>query len=276
MAAMATENRVNVITTPEGTPIIKNVRVLKISNCRFSVLQEAVTAFDGTPVNLDDGSDTLGKSYQTRVGSIRNPKAVADGIIADIELNPMAAGTDQVTWDVENCPAAVGIDPKALCQRDALKGITKILPPPAGINIVVRNDERRSNAIFEDLDESIDSGKARSGSRNDGGIHTGIPTIDALPPSQRPAMLARVQKLNAEEAARKAAAARQLQNDRESIFPALRQQRLAAEKKEMEEARLQKRLEFARGLGVPSFTELHKPPAAQQARERSMASNWLD
>ena len=102
--------------------VIKGVKLIgfESKNGRIypaKVLKEAVHLYEGAKVNIDHPSTgpATERKYSDRFGIIRNVRFVeSQGLFGDFHFNPHHSMTEQVLWDAENNPEALGFSHNAI------------------------------------------------------------------------------------------------------------------------------------------------------------------
>lgn len=95
------------------TSVIRGVRILGLSsknNREYAeeAVKKAVPLYEGRHVNVDHG-DIAARSYRDRIGALENVRFADAGLRGDLKVNPKHPLAEQLFWDAENLPNAVGM-----------------------------------------------------------------------------------------------------------------------------------------------------------------------
>lgn len=116
--------------------VIRNVKLIgfESKNGRIyppKVVKAAVHVYEGAKVNINhpEGNDpTKPRQYQDRFGVIRNVRFVeGKGNFGDFHFNPKHPHAEQVAWDAENNPEALGFSHNALLRLGKKQGGKQVI-----------------------------------------------------------------------------------------------------------------------------------------------------
>jgi len=93
--------------------IIRGVKILGLEskNGRSytpECVAKAKPLYEGAKVNVNHPAGRSPRSYQDRIGVIREVAIRQDGLYADFHFNPRHALSEQLCWDAEHAPSNVG------------------------------------------------------------------------------------------------------------------------------------------------------------------------
>jgi hypothetical protein len=94
------------------------------------VLKEAVHLYEGAKVNIDHPERGPGqeRKYSDRFGAIKNVRFVENqGLYGDFHFNPHHPMTEQVLWDAENNPEALGFSHNATLRLGKPQGGKEVI-----------------------------------------------------------------------------------------------------------------------------------------------------
>lgn len=76
----------------------------------LEVIRKALPLYEGRVVNIDHVDSAAGerRSYRDRIGCVRGVHLREDGLYGNFFFNPKHALAEQLIWDAENNPSAVG------------------------------------------------------------------------------------------------------------------------------------------------------------------------
>lgn len=122
MQATITESLTASAKIDRTAGVIKGVKLIgfESKNGRIyppKVLKEAVHLYEGAKVNIDHPSTgpATERKYSDRFGIIRNVRFVeSQGLFGDFHFNPHHSMSEQVLWDAENNPEALGFSHNAI------------------------------------------------------------------------------------------------------------------------------------------------------------------
>ncbi len=98
-----------------GQSVIRNVKLLGLESkngrtYKRAAVERARALYEGAKVNVDHAArPNAPRSYADRIGQLRNVRSDGSGLRADLLVNPKHAVAEQLLWDAENMPAAVGL-----------------------------------------------------------------------------------------------------------------------------------------------------------------------
>lgn len=121
-----------------------------------SVLKAAVTHYENTPVNLDHpAKPTDPRSVRDRIGVIRSARFVeGKGVYGDFHFNPKHSAAEQILWDAQNNPAAVGFSHNANLHVSKAQGKTVVESIASVRSMDLVANPATTNGFFES--ETID------------------------------------------------------------------------------------------------------------------------
>jgi hypothetical protein len=154
--------------------IIRNVKLIGFESKnrrRYppEVLRKAVHLYEGAKVNVDhpERDPTQPRKYGERVGAIRNARFVeGKGLYGDFYYNPKHAMAEQIAWDAQNNPEALGFSHNALLRmgptRDGFEQVEEILNIRS-MDLV--SDPATTSSLFESFTISDKTGPMASAFR---------------------------------------------------------------------------------------------------------------
>jgi hypothetical protein len=107
--AAATQGRVD-----RAANVLRGVKVIGLdsSNGRrypIETLRAALPMYENAKVNINHRDGGGPRDYQDRIGTLKNVRAEADGLRADLHFNPSHPQAAQLLWDAENNPGNLGL-----------------------------------------------------------------------------------------------------------------------------------------------------------------------
>lgn len=117
-----------------------------------AVLRSAAPLYEGAKVNVNhpDGDPLSARGYEDRIGSIRNVRATEQGLYGDFHFNPKHRLADQVLWDAQHNPAAVGFSHNATLRMTGDKRGGKVVEEIVAVRSVdLVADPATTSSIFE-------------------------------------------------------------------------------------------------------------------------------
>ena len=123
------------------------------------VLKEAVHLYEGAKVNIDhpDRGPSQERKYSDRFGAIKNVRFVeGQGLYGDFHFNPHHPMTEQVLWDAENNPEALGFSHNATLRLGKPQGGKEVIESIIQIRSMdLVADPATTTSLFEsqDMDE---------------------------------------------------------------------------------------------------------------------------
>lgn len=145
--------------------VIRDVKLIgfKSKNNRTyppNVLKNSVSVYEGAKVNLDhpERDAAQPRKYSERFGVIRSARFVeGQGVFGDFHFNPKHPLAEQVLWDAENNPEAMGFSHNAVVRsvrsRDGMDVAESILSVRS-MDLVA--DPATTSSLFESEDYSMD------------------------------------------------------------------------------------------------------------------------
>jgi hypothetical protein len=123
------------------------------------VLKEAVHLYEGAKVNIDhpDRGPGQERKYSDRFGAIKNVRFVeGQGLYGDFHFNPHHPMTEQVLWDAENNPEALGFSHNATLRLGKPQGGKEVIESIVQIRSMdLVADPATTTSLFESqMDES--------------------------------------------------------------------------------------------------------------------------
>lgn len=123
-----------------------------------SVLKAAVPHYEGVKVNIDHpDKPTAPRSLLSRSGVIRSARYLeGKGVFGDYHFNPKHQAAEQIAWDAENNPSAVGFSHNANLRISTKKG-KSIVEAIAGVrSLDLVADPATTSGFFESEEGSTD------------------------------------------------------------------------------------------------------------------------
>ena len=121
-------------------------------------LRRAIPLYEGAKVNVNHpaGSPTSPRSYADRIGTIRNVTADGGGLRGDLHANPKHAIAEQLMWDAEHAPDAVGLshNVEARTSRRDGKTIVEEIVRVQSVDLVA--DPASTRGLFEGHDSQAE------------------------------------------------------------------------------------------------------------------------
>jgi len=144
--------------------IIRGVKAVgfEAKNGRYyppETLRAAVHKYEGVKVNVDhpeSDKPNRPRGVAERFGVLKNARFVeGQGVIADLHFNPKHALAEQVSWDAENNPSAVGLSHNAMVRYAGRKsnGRRAIAEVADVKSVDLVADPATTNGIFESINE---------------------------------------------------------------------------------------------------------------------------
>lgn len=140
--------------------IIHGVKIIGVESkngrrYRGPVLKAAVDKYEGAKVNVSHpkGKITTPREYADRLGVLRNVEYRADdGNYGDLHVNPKHAVAEQLFWDAEHNPSAVGLSHAAFVRfrKDAGVEIAESIERVVSVDLV--GDPATTAGLFEEID----------------------------------------------------------------------------------------------------------------------------
>jgi hypothetical protein len=161
--------------------IIRDVVVIgsQSENGRFyppDVLIAAVSLYENRPVYIDHQPDTNpsgARSYRNKIGRLTNVRFESGKVRADLIVNPEHELANQLFWDAENNPSAVGLSHDATgqveMQEDGAQIVRRIekvrsvdlVAEPATVTSLFEGKQmKRSRFVEQDGEEQAGAGQA--------------------------------------------------------------------------------------------------------------------
>jgi len=118
-----------------------------------ATLRAAISHYEGARVNVDhpDGAPGKPRRVADRMGIVSNARYVeGHGIFGDFKFNPKHALTEQVLWDAENNPSAVGFSHNATLRIGPKKNNRTVVEEVMGVRSVdLVADPATTASLFE-------------------------------------------------------------------------------------------------------------------------------
>lgn len=118
-----------------------------------ATLRAAVSHYEGARVNVDhpDGAPGKPRRVADRMGIVTNARYVeGHGVFADFKFNPKHALTEQVLWDAENNPSAVGFSHNATLRIGPKRNNRTVVEEVVGVRSVdLVADPATTASLFE-------------------------------------------------------------------------------------------------------------------------------
>jgi hypothetical protein len=140
-----------------ATGVLKGVKILGLqsrNNRRYlpEAVAKAAPLYEGIKVNLNHARES--RSYQDRLGVLRNVAVRDDGLFADFHFNVKHPIAEQLLWDAEHAPENVGfshvVEAKKRRERDGSTTIEEIVHVES-VDLVA--DPATTKGLFEDVME---------------------------------------------------------------------------------------------------------------------------
>jgi len=142
------------IRVDRARSLITGVKVLGAESAngrRYTpeALRQAVGLYEGAAVNVDH-IDSARRSYRDRIGRLQNARLDADGVYADLLINPKHPLAEQLLWDAEHCPRNVGLshDAEGRTRIDQGLVIVEAITKVRGVDLVA--EPATTHGLFED------------------------------------------------------------------------------------------------------------------------------
>jgi hypothetical protein len=146
------------LTVDRETGVIRGVKLIGTESLngrryRPAVLAAAVEKYEGAKVNVGHvkGRITQPRDYADRLGVIRNVVSSANGLFGDLHYNPKHAIAEQLAWDAEHNPAAVGLSHAAFVrfrQEGKVEDAEEILRV---VSLDLVGDPATTKGLFEEV-----------------------------------------------------------------------------------------------------------------------------
>lgn len=136
-------------------------------------LRKAIPMYEGIRVNVDHAKSGE-RRYRDRIGRLENVEFRDGGLFGDLRYNPKHPLAEQLAWDAEHSPGAVGLSHDAMgrtTQRGGKMIVEEIIrvesvdlvANPATTNGLFEDEERRPFPTGEKFTESIGGRPAAAG-----------------------------------------------------------------------------------------------------------------
>lgn len=138
--------------------VIRNVKLIGFhskNGRRYppGVLKAAVHLYENAKVNIDhpDGSPVKVRKYGDRLGVIRSARFLeSSGIYGDFHFNPKHPAAEQICWDAENNPEALGFSHNALLRVGPVKQGQQVIEEIVNIRSMdLVADPATTTSLFE-------------------------------------------------------------------------------------------------------------------------------
>lgn len=139
--------------------IIRGVKVIgfESKNGRFytpEALRSAVAKYEGAKVNIDHPPATepnRPRGVADRIGVLKNAQfREGAGIFADFHFNPKHSLAEQIAWDAEHNPSAIGFSHNAMVQQGKRQNGRQYIEAVVGVRSVdLVADPATTNGVFE-------------------------------------------------------------------------------------------------------------------------------
>lgn len=159
------DNRGATLRVDREKSIIHGVKIIGIDSRngrRYGgkVLAAAVEQYEGAKVNVGHvkGRISTPRDYTDRLGVLRNVEfRQDDGLYGDLHFNPKHAIAEQLAWDAENNPAAVGLSHAAFVRfrKEGLVEVAEEIKRVVSVDLV--GDPATTAGLFEEFDVSRDA-----------------------------------------------------------------------------------------------------------------------
>lgn len=139
--------------------IIHGVKIIGVESrngrrYRGPVLEAAVNKYEGAKVNVSHpkGKITQPRDYTDRLGVLRNVEYRADdGNYGDLHVNPKHAVAEQLFWDAENNPTAVGLSHAAFVRFRKEAGLEVAEEITRVVSVDLVGDPATTAGLFEEV-----------------------------------------------------------------------------------------------------------------------------
>jgi hypothetical protein len=143
-----------------------------------NVLAAAARQYEGAKVNVGHvkGRISTPREYSDRLGVLRNVEfRQDDGLYGDLHFNPKHAIAEQLAWDAEHNPAAVGLSHAAFVRfrKEGLVEVAEEIKRVVSVDLV--GDPATTAGLFEQVDDPNDVSRDAERSAS-----SAIETIEAL------------------------------------------------------------------------------------------------
>jgi hypothetical protein len=153
------DNRGATLRVDREKSIIHGVKIIGIESRngrRYDgkVLAAAVEQYEGAKVNVGHvkGRISTPREYTDRLGVLRNVEfRQDDGLYGDLHFNPKHAIAEQLAWDAENNPAAVGLSHAAFVRfrKEGLVEVAEEIKRVVSVDLV--GDHATTAGVFEEV-----------------------------------------------------------------------------------------------------------------------------
>lgn len=153
------DNRGAALRVDREKSIIHGVKIIGIDSRngrRYDgkVLAAAVEQYEGAKVNVGHvkGRISTPREYSDRLGVLRNVEfRKDDGLYGDLHFNPKHAIAEQLAWDAENNPAAVGLSHAAFVRfrKEGLVEVAEEIKRVVSVDLV--GDPATTAGLFEEV-----------------------------------------------------------------------------------------------------------------------------
>jgi hypothetical protein len=111
-------------------------------------LERAAPLYEGARVNVNH-PDRAARSYEDRIGAVRNVRAAEDGLYADFHFNPKHRLAEQLVWDALHAPENVGFSHNVLARtsRRGDKTVVEEITRVRSVDLVA--DPATTGGLFE-------------------------------------------------------------------------------------------------------------------------------
>lgn len=143
--------------------IIHGVKIIGVESrngrrYRRAVLAAAVEQYEGAKVNVGHvkGKISTPREYADRLGVLRNVEAREEGLFGDLHFNPKHAVADQLAWDAEHNPSAVGLSHAAFIRfrKEAHVEVAEEIKRVVSVDLV--GDPATTAGLFEEVQPPAD------------------------------------------------------------------------------------------------------------------------
>ncbi len=144
--------------------VFKNVKLFGKNNRmgrKYSdkAVSQLVKLYQNAYVYVDHQDPKLfgkvGRSYNERVGEVKNPVLIDNEIYGDLYLNPKKAITESLVWDIENLSNGIGISHSIV--GDETNGVIDYVKNVNSLDIV--SDPSTTKTFYESYVAQIDNNK---------------------------------------------------------------------------------------------------------------------
>lgn len=146
--------------------LLRGVKVLGLTSKNgreypLSTIRRAVSLYEGCGVNVDHDEHAKTRTYESRIGVLREARVSDDGLRANLHVNPKHPVAEQLFWDGENAPGNVGLSHSIQARTSRRNGklIVEEIMKVTSVDLV--SDPASTRGLFEHVEcetgENIES-----------------------------------------------------------------------------------------------------------------------